>query len=142
MKRILTGALVLALITGTAQAQSPSSDKAKGHKEHRMGGYNKMGVYEQLNLTADQKAQLQALKENFKRESEALRNSTSLSVEEKQARKRDLHTNWRSQSEAILTPAQKEQLQRIKAEKGVNGEGKWNKGNKTVSGKRGEYRRG
>lgn len=142
MKRILTSALVLALITGTAQAQSSSAEKARGHnKEHRMGGHNKMGAYDQLNLSAEQKSQLQALKENYKRESEALRNNTSLSAEEKQAHKKQLHQNWRSQSAAILTPAQQEQLQKIKAEKGANKDGKWNKGNKSVMSKRGEHRK-
>lgn len=141
MKRILTSALVLALITGTAQAQS-ASEKSKGHnKEHRMGGHDKMGAYEQLNLTAEQKAQLLALKENFKRESESLRNNNSLSAEEKQARRKELHANWRSQSAAILTPAQQEQLQKIKAEKRANKEGKWNKGDKSVMSKKSDYKK-
>jgi hypothetical protein len=54
MKRILSGVAVLLLITATAQAQP---DTAKRHPH---------GVYQQMNLTADQQAKLKTLREEFK----------------------------------------------------------------------------
>ena len=117
MKKLIIGALGLALFTASAQAQTtPHSEdqqkKERKHTQHHKG-------FEQLNLTDEQKAQLKSLKENLKKESEALKNNTSLTKEQKQAAKKELHDKWRAQAEAILTPAQKEQLQKMKSEKGT-----------------------
>ncbi|MBD0366693.1 MAG: hypothetical protein ICV53_11405 [Flavisolibacter sp.] len=119
MKKIITSALVIALTIGAAQAQETSTEKSKGYKkEHRMGGFD------QLDLTADQKARLQTLRNNFKKQNEELKNNTQLTAEQKQARRRELHQQFRSQSEAILTPAQKEQLAKMKTERQANGKQK------------------
>lgn len=110
MKRIITSAFVIMLTIGSAQAQTTSTDKHQGHKkEHKMAKDN-------LNLSADQKARLQSIREDFKKQSEALKNNTSLSAQEKQARRKTLHEQFRSQSESILTPAQKEQMAKNKSE--------------------------
>jgi Spy/CpxP family protein refolding chaperone len=110
MKRIITSALVIMLTIGAAQAQS-TTDKHAGHKkEHKQ-------VFDDLNLSADQKARLQSIRENFKKQSADLKNNTSLSAEQRQARRKELHQQFRTQSEAVLTPAQKEQMSKLKAER-------------------------
>jgi Spy/CpxP family protein refolding chaperone len=136
MKKIITSALVLALVFGSAQAQKTSGDKGKGYNKE-----NRMGAYEKLNLTADQKSRLDALKATFKQQAADLKNNTQLSDEQRKTRKKELHQNFKSQADAILTPAQKEQLSQMKAtrtakEKNANFKGA--KGNKMAMGARGE----
>ena len=109
MKRIITSALVIMLTIGAAQAQK-TTDKREGHKkEHKM-------AFDNLNLSADQKARLQSIREDFKKQSADLKNNTQLSAEEKKTRRKALHEQFRTQSAAVLTPAQKDQMAKMKAE--------------------------
>lgn len=117
MKRIFSSALVILLTIGAAQAQTNSTDKRPGHKKEQKQSFDK------LNLSADQKARLQSIREDFKKQTADLKNNTSLSADQKQARRKELHQQFRSQSEAILTPAQKEQMAKSKEQwKGKNKE--------------------
>jgi Spy/CpxP family protein refolding chaperone len=116
MKKFFTSALVLALAIG-AHAQTTSTDKSKGaRKEHKgqKAGHSKM--YDQLNLTADQKIRLQALREDYKKQSQDLKHNTALTPEQKQIRRKELHQQHKSQASAILTPSQREQAETMKAE--------------------------
>ena len=110
MKRIFSSALLILLTIGAAQAQTTSTDKHKGHKKEHNKSFN------DLNLSADQKARLQSIREDFKKQSADLKNNTSLSAEQKQARRKELHKQFRSQSEAVLTPAQKNEMAKKRAE--------------------------
>ena len=132
MKRIFTSALILALTIGAANAQTTKQDKKEGHKkEHR-------GHFEKLNLTEAQKAKMAELRAKHKAEREA----------EKSDRK-ELMQRHRAEMEAILTPEQRSQMQKMRAEKstsfqkgkGFNKEGR--KGGKEgkMSRKGGEERR-
>ena len=109
MKRIISSALVIMLTIGAAQAQT-TPDKHTGHKKE----HNK--AFDDLNLSADQKARLQSIREDFKKQSADLKNNSSLSAEQKQARRKGLHQQFRSQMESVLTPAQKEQMKKNKSE--------------------------
>ncbi len=119
MKRIITSAFVIMLSIGAAQAQTTSPDKHKGHKkEHKM-------AFGDLNLSADQKARLQSVREDYKKQSAELKNDTQLSTEEKQKRRKELHEQFKSKTDAIFTPAQKDQLAKNKTEwKEKNKDGK------------------
>jgi Spy/CpxP family protein refolding chaperone len=116
MKRILSGVAVLLLLTATAKAQ-PDSVKTHAH-----------GVYHQMNLTADQRAKLKTLREEFKHKAYALRNE-SLPEAERKTKMQALHKEHRASMEAVLTPAQKQQLARIKE---VH-KGQWKEGNRLNS---------
>ena len=109
MKRIITSALVIMLAISAAQAQT-TPDKHPGQKkEHKQ-------AFKDLNLSPDQKARLQSIREDFKKQSADLKNNTSLSAEEKKNRRKTLHEQFRTQSAAVLTPAQKEQMANMKGE--------------------------
>jgi len=117
MKRIFSSALVILLTIGAAQAQTNSTDKRPGHKKEQKQSFDK------LNLSADQKARLQSIREDFKKQTADLKNNTSLTADQKQARRKELHQQFRSQSQSILTPAQKEQMAKSRKEwKGKNKE--------------------
>ena len=110
MKRIITSAFVILLTIGAAQAQTTPSDKQPGHrKEHKM-------PFDDLNLSADQKSRLESLRADFKKNMTDLKNNTTLSTEEKQTRRKTLSEQFRSQSEAVLTPSQKEQMAKKREE--------------------------
>ena len=138
MKRIITSALVIMLTIGAAQAQK-TTDKREGHKkEHKM-------AFDNLNLSADQKARLQSIREDFKKQSADLKNNTQLSAEEKKTRRKALHEQFRTQSAAVLTPAQKDQMAKMKAEwkeKNKNTKKEWKRNGQAKAGKNKTMQRG
>lgn len=139
MKRIITSAFVIMLTLGAAQAQTTSPDKKQGHKKER-----KM-AFDNLNLSEDQKARLKTVREDYKKQSADLKNNTQLSADEKQKRRKELHQQFRSQSDAILTPAQKDQLANNKAEwkeKSKAGKKEWKKDSRAGNNKRKGMQRG
>ena len=140
MKRIFTSALVLALTIGAAQAQSTTADKAKDDKkEQKHGKHDKDKGLKEVNLTEDQKARLKSIRENYKKEAEALRNNTTLTAEQKQAERKKLHEKIRTESASILTPEQKQQREKMRAEKGSHAKGKFDKGDRMSKAHKGEH---
>lgn len=119
MKKILTSALILALSIGAAQAQQSTTGKGKGHqKEHRDHRMDHKGQgHEKLNLTADQKVKMQALKEEHKKEAQALKaQENTLTVAQMKEQRKALHEKHKTQMQALLTKEQKEQIAQMKAE--------------------------
>jgi Spy/CpxP family protein refolding chaperone len=115
MKKILSTALAIVLFVGASQAQTTED---KGH--HR-DGQRQEKAFDQLNLTPEQKAKFQSLREAQKNEMEALRKQGNVTPEQRKA----IHEKYKSQYEAILTPAQKEQFSKQREEwkdKGGKGE--------------------
>jgi len=115
MKRIFTSTLILALSIGAASAQTTKEAQKEGvKKEHR-------GQFEKMNLTEAQKAKMAELRAKHKAERES----------EKTNRK-ELMQRHRAEMEAILTPEQKAEMQKKRAErsaafekgKGFNKEGR------------------
>lgn len=132
MKRLFTSALILALSIGAAQAQQTNPGKAEGQKKEHRGhhGDHKGGGFEKLNLSADQKAKMQSLREEFKKESEALKaQENTLTAAQMKEKRKALHEKHQAQMQAILTKEQKEQIAQFKAEhKGAAQARKGNKG--------------
>jgi len=123
MKKIITSALVIALTIGAASAQTTANSPAKEHqKEHRAG-------FDKLNLTADQKAKLQSVRADFKKQMTDLKNNSQLTADEQKSHRKELYQQYQSQTEAILTPAQKDQLAKMKADrKAKHKDGQFHKG--------------
>jgi Spy/CpxP family protein refolding chaperone len=137
MKKILTGALALMLFAGAAQAQSKQDTSFRHHK----GGHEMM--MKQLNLTANQQTQLKSIHENERKEMLALKsNTSSVTADQLKAQRKELHKKYHDQMQNILTPAQKDQLKKLKAEhKGEHGKkGQWKKDGKAVT-KRGDFQK-
>lgn len=122
MKRLFTSALILALSIGAAQAQQTNPGKAEGHKKEHRGHHGdhkdgKGGGFEKLNLSADQKAKMQSLKEEFKKESQALKaQENTLTAAQMQEKRKALHEKHQAQMQALLTKEQKDQIAQMKAE--------------------------
>lgn len=118
MKKIFTSALILALTIGAAQAQT-TPGKQQGHKkEHKM-------AHDQLNLSAEQKTSMKKINEDFRKKMEDLKKQDQLTVAEMKQRRQALQEQHQSQIQAILTPAQKDQMAKMKANRNtMNKEGK------------------
>lgn len=106
MKKILSTALAIVLFVGTSQAQTTDE---KGSRQH---DHKKEQAFGNLNLTTEQKAKFQSLREEQKKEMEALRKSGNVTQEQRKA----LHEKYRTQFESVLTPAQLEQFKKQKEE--------------------------
>ena len=114
MKRILSTALAIVLFIGASQAQD--KEKHKGHP----GKHGE--AFKELNLTEDQKAKIKSIRDAQKAEMQSLK-VDGKTEGDKDARK-ELHEKYKTQIEGVLTPAQKEQLNKQKQEwkqKGATG---------------------
>jgi Spy/CpxP family protein refolding chaperone len=61
-----------------------------------------------LNLTDDQKAQMKKIHEGAKSQIAAVNNDSSLSADQKQAKLQAIHRDTHKQTEALLTPEQRQ----------------------------------
>lgn len=122
MKRILTAALTLFLFMGAAQAQSKDSLKRGHHKaKHEM-------MVKKMNLSPDQQAKMKAIHESRQKEMKALKEQ-----------QKELNKKYKDQASNVLTPAQKEQMQKMKAERKATGK----EGRKGLKhGKEGKHHKG
>lgn len=114
MKRILTGALALMLFTGWAQAQAKQDTSRHNHKA------NQEMMMKQLNLTSDQQLQLKAIRDNERKETQALK-TKSLTADQLKTQRKGLHKKYHDQMQSVLTPAQKDQMKKMRAEKKKDG---------------------
>jgi Spy/CpxP family protein refolding chaperone len=69
-----------------------------------------------LNLTDDQKAQMQKIREGAKSQIDAIKNDSSLSADQKQAKIRSVHQDSHKQVEAMLTPEQRKTMRQWRHE--------------------------
>ncbi|HEX2535050.1 MAG TPA: hypothetical protein VHK69_15000 [Chitinophagaceae bacterium] len=114
MKRIVTGALALMMMTGAAQAQQQEGGQAP-RTEHRKGQH-KGDRFQNLNLTADQQVRMKEAREAYAKAAAELKKQDQLSVADMRTRRQALHQQYRNQVASILTKEQKDQLARQKAE--------------------------
>jgi Spy/CpxP family protein refolding chaperone len=136
MKRILTGALALVLFAGAAQAQT-KKDTAGFH--HRQG---REMMAQRLNLTANQQAKLKSIHDAQRKEIEALK-TKSLTAEQSKEQRKALHKKYQEQMRSVLTPAQKDQMKKLQAERKEKGgrKGNWKKGGNGFAKRSGELQK-
>lgn len=110
--------LVTALFVMGQTATAPQTPP-QGHEE--MGsigspeGHLQM-LSERLNLTEDQKAKLKPILEDQAEQMRSLRSDTSLTPEQKAAKKKAIHETTHDQINAVLTPDQQEKFKEMKHE--------------------------
>ncbi|MFL5810998.1 MAG: Spy/CpxP family protein refolding chaperone [Flavisolibacter sp.] len=108
MKKIFTATLAFVLFAGAAQAQTKDTTE-----HHRNGGHEMM--VKELNLTADQQAKLKSIHEQERNEMKALKDK-SLTADQLKAQRTELHKKYRTQTESVFTPAQKQQMEKMRSE--------------------------
>ena len=133
MKKIVSSALALLLVIGSVSAQDV---KQKGEGHHRKE--QRKENYKDVNLSADQKAQMEVLKNNFKKEMADLKSNSSLSESEKKEKRNAIGKEFRSKANAILSPDQRNEVAKMREERKKEGRHtEFKKGNKksTASGR-------
>lgn len=85
----------------TAQDQSQSMQSQRGEKGDFLAG---------LNLTDDQKAQIKQIREGARSQADAVKNDTSLSADQKEAKLHSIHRDTHEQVSKVLTPEQRKMM--------------------------------
>jgi periplasmic protein CpxP/Spy len=116
MKRTLTGLLAvggLVLLCGSiSPARAQGAEQSQASPEQQQNEPNRPD----LNLSDDQKAQMKKIHEDAKSQIDAVKNDSSLSDGQKQAKIQQIHQGTRKQVEAILTPEQKKEMREWRRE--------------------------
>ncbi len=115
MKKIMM--FVCAAILSVAVVHAQDSTSMKKHNHSRFDNRQKRNDFSNLNLTQDQKDQFQKIRQESRVEREKIRNDSSLSQEQKEAKMKDLQKQDKEKFSRILTDEQKAKLKEEKAQK-------------------------
>lgn len=117
---ILTILVVLTTGLFVAGQTSPSPQAAPAQGQPAMGAATAethlQMLSEKLNLTDEQKAKLKPILQDQEQQMKAVRDDTSLSQEQKIAKKKALHESFHDQINSVLTPEQQDKFKQMKQE--------------------------
>lgn len=130
MKKIVSATLALMIGIAGLQAQD-KTDKAPPSKPAYGKHYGKPGMhgrhdmhYTKLNLTADQQAQMKKIREDFKSRMDDLKKSeATITVKDYKEKKQAIAKQHHDQVQNVLTQEQKDQLAKMRSERGKRFEG-------------------
>src|ERR1700740_1113860 len=105
MKKLTAILAATFLFTVASQAQDTT-----GHRFHDRARAGQRGAMEQLNLSADQKAQLKAFREGNKARLDEIRNNSNLTSEQKRIQLETWRKEQREKMQSILTTDQQAKL--------------------------------
>lgn len=108
----------------------------KGTNKGTMNKSRMRSGFSKLNLTQDQKTQLQKIRESAKTQREAIKNDKTLTDQQKSEKMKQLNQDNKKKMNDILTPEQQQQMKssaRGMKGKKSSGQFKMNKGNQKVS---------
>ena len=108
-KGVLLAAGLLAISGSPMLASAAAMPQDAGQTQAAPADQGK-GARPDLNLTDDQKAQMKKIHEDAKSQIAAVNNDTSLSADQKQAKIQAIHRDTHKQTEALLTPEQRQQM--------------------------------
>ena len=111
MKKIIVIMMIAGAFIMSANAQEARPMK---HNSQHHGKHHKGMMMKELNLTADQKAQLKTSRESYKQQLGELNKNEAITVKESRDRKDALRKGQKEKMMAILTPGQKTKLEQIK----------------------------
>ena len=112
---------LLAVLTPEQQA------KMKQFRNQRMGrhaAFNAGRRFQALNLSEQQKSQLQPVFQSTRQQMQALRSDTSLTPEQRREKMQQIRQNQMAQMKSILTPEQQQQMQQRRGRRFHHGDGK------------------
>ena len=106
------------------QSQAPTPDKHAGmHHNGESADQHLQMLSEKLNLTDDQKAKLKPILQDQLQQMKTVREDTSLSEEQKQAKMKSIHESLHNQINAVLTPEQQAKFKQMMQEHMENHKG-------------------
>ena len=98
----------------------PSSERRERREDMRE---NAQKMAKELNLTADQQIQMEAIRKQTRDAVKAVRNDASLSEDQKREKGRELLKTGKDQERAILTPEQQAKAKELQGKHGRRGPG-------------------
>lgn len=101
-------------VSSTRVEAKPAKGAAKGAMHGKGFAAKKLAV--KLNLSETQKTRIQSIMQSARTDSQAVKNNAALSPEQKKAQLKTIHSNARSATDEVLTPAQREQLSQMRAQ--------------------------
>ena len=110
MKKILTAMVAVAAFTFSAAAQETGKEKLNQHGKHGQHHRFKNGIGADLNLTAEQKEQMKAIRETTKQQLADLRKNDNISVKEYREKMSAIRKEQKEKMTSIFTPEQKEKI--------------------------------
>lgn len=121
MNKLFIGLVALALGTGAAQAQETPQQKPgqSFHQHHGDGqghGRHDHMLAKKLNFSDQQKQQLKDINTKYHQQLADLKKNEDITVREQKARMAAIHKEHKEQMQALLTPEQKTQWQKMKEE--------------------------
>ena len=116
-KFVLIAAAAIAFATAT-QAQDSSSVKMHQHPKMQ-----RAQMFDELNLTQDQKEKMKKLREDNMQKTDAIKNNSSLTDEQKGDQMKSLRQEQKKSMDAILTNEQKTKMKQLREERMKNHSG-------------------
>jgi periplasmic protein CpxP/Spy len=99
------------------EPQASTADKHAGtHQKGESAEQHLQMLSEKLNLTDDQKAKLKPILQDQMQQMKAVREDSSLSQDQKQAKIKSIHESFHDQINAVLTPEQQAKFKQMKHE--------------------------
>jgi Spy/CpxP family protein refolding chaperone len=121
----LAGILILGstLLRADEPADSPPPPPPPGehHGHHGEMRENADKMAKELNLTAEQQTQIEAIRKQTWESIKAVHNDATLTDDQKQAKTRDLRKAGMDQERAVLTPEQQAKAKELRAKHGHHG---------------------
>lgn len=108
MKKSIVAVVALVMVAFSASAQ---------HQRMQKHGQHKKAMAHQLNLNDAQKAQAKTNHELFRKQMQELNKNENITVKEFRDRKAALHKDHKAAMQNLLTPEQKAQMAKMKADK-------------------------
>jgi len=115
MKKTIAGLALIMLAAFSVHAQQTDQPTHRMQQHGRHHGGEKFT--RALNLSAEQQQQMKELQTSFRQKMADLKKHDEISVKEYNAKLQELRTERKEKMQAVLTPAQKETLAKMKQER-------------------------
>jgi Spy/CpxP family protein refolding chaperone len=115
MKKMILGMAALVMVSASF-AQPTPGDYGKGRQHEMRNHRGGDRMFEKLNLTDTQKAQVKSINEDFRKQMKDLDSKENITVKEQRDRKEALRKAHQEKIQGVLTAEQKSQLAEFKAD--------------------------
>ena len=115
MKKIIFPLIALSLVFTVKAQEIPERKADKPHMMERKRNHHGMDM-KKLDLTEDQKAKFKSQNESFRKQMEELKKNDNITVKEWRSKAEGLRKDHKAKMQSILTPDQKNKLEKMKVE--------------------------
>ena len=117
MKKLLALSFAAVILSSAAFAQTERKVDKQAKMERHNGKHDKNKMLKDLNLSAEQKAQLKTQHQEMKAKREALKVQDNITVKEMRERQAALQAEQKAKMESLLTAEQKTKMAEMKKQK-------------------------